>query len=226
MNTQTRRVATCAALWSVPAVVATAAAPALAASVSSANLAVTVEDPNFDWDTLEYALDDTIWKNYEFFDQMKQPDPNRLTTVATRQAALPPSITVTNVGPGDAVNPTGTVEFEMRDYGSDSAPLGSDQLGAVTTNTAVTWVRTSTGRTARGTGQMYMYTYNGTLAPGQSFTMPLKYYSPRTFTNVTFNLMVKAVVSDAVENDIRDEFAGYTDDHDEKVGYVVGYSTS
>ncbi|OLT28507.1 hypothetical protein BJF82_03210 [Kytococcus sp. CUA-901] len=146
--------------------------------------------------------------------------------MATREAALPPSITVTNVGTTPVDHPTGTAEFEMRDYGSDYSPLGSNQVGAVTTNTAVTWTRTSTGRSAREVGQMYSWVYNGTLAPGESVTMPLKYYSPWTFANVAFTLLVKATVSDTVEADVRDAFAGYTDDHDEKVGHVENYNTA
>ncbi len=171
MDTNTRRTVTRAALWSAPVVLAAAATPAVAASVpvQDGNLEVTVQEPNMNWATLQYVQDDTIYKNtVSFFDQTRQPRPEQLTTVATNKASLPPSITVTNKGTTAISNPTGTAEFEMRDYGSDYSPLGSDQVGAVSTNPQVTWTRTSTGRSATEKGQMYSYVYNGTLAPGES----------------------------------------------------------
>ncbi len=41
-----------------------------------------------------------------------------------------------------------------------------------------------------------------------------------------FNLLVKATVVDTFTEDVRDEFAGYLDDHDEKLGLAPAYRTS
>ncbi|WP_462418196.1 hypothetical protein [Kytococcus sp. Marseille-QA3725] len=224
MTDSARRLATRALLWGAPAALLGAATPVRAsrpypechatggATGTSAAGGLTVEltGPDMDWATLEPRLDETIWKNTRFTDQMRQPAPEDLKTPATTRAALPTAATVTNNGDAPVDAPSGTAEFEMRDAGTDHSPLGSDQVGAVTSNPRVIWERASTGRNGREVGQRYSWRLDGSLEPGESLEMPLLHYSPWTFANVDFTLLVRVTAGEAVA---------------ERVGHVPGYST-
>lgn len=64
----------------------------------------------------------------------------------------------------------------------------------------------------------YTWTLTQPLAPGQSVTIPFQYYTPKTFSNPDFSVLVYATINDAVPGD--------TDDVDARVGFVPGYDSS
>ena len=63
----------------------------------------------------------------------------------------------------------------------------------------------------------YTWTLTQPLAPGQSVTIPFQYYTPKTFSNPDFSVLVYATINDAVPGD--------TDDVDARVGFVPGYDS-
>lgn len=193
----TRRTLIRSAGWAAPLVAASAAVPAYASSTKT-DLAIEVVDPPYNWETFEPEHRIPIFRG---------PSGNN----ERARGSLPPSIRITNVGRVPATNPSGTVEITMRDYGSDYAPVGANQVKANTVNGRVVWAETGTPLGSRY-GSKFTYTYRTVLHPGQTVEIPLRYYVNQPFANVQFNLLVAATVVDQHEGDY--------DDNSERLGHV------
>lgn len=198
-----RRTLLKAGAWAAPAVLATAAVPAYAASLTEpqlTDLAIELSQPNIDWTTFEPVKDAPIYRNTD-------------GTRAFSQGSLPQSMTITNVGSVPAVNPTGTLLTQMKDVGTDSP-----SAAIIGTQVNSTDPLTTFSYTGQGTpnGPTYTWTYTGTLQPGESVEIPLRYYVTYPFANVAYELYVAVTVADETEGD--------WDDNMELMGTVDGFA--
>lgn len=204
LSTQ-RRTIVKAGLWSAPAVLATAAVPAYAASITpegETDLAIELAQPLIDWDTFEPVKNIGIYVGKE-------------GTTPQSYGSLPDSMTITNVGTVPAVNPSGTLLTQMKDIRSDYNSLANIGTQVNSVDPLVTF--TYTGQ-ADPNGPTYTWTYAGTLAPGQSIIIPLRYYVEKPFWNVDYELFVAATVIDDNQGDY--------DDNSELMGTVTGFRAS
>lgn len=192
-----RRTLVGSAAWVVPVLVTASAVPAVASSVKT-DLAIDVVDP-------PYALEN--WRPKHEIPIYKGSNGNR---VAVR-GSLPPMIRITNVGRVTAIDPSGSVELILRDYGNDGASWASNRVKAGTTNQNVMWTEDSANATAEA-GARYRYTCRGALRPGQSIDIPLRYFVNPPFVHAEFNVLVAAWVEDQQEGDY--------DDNSLRIGHV------
>lgn len=194
-STFDRRTLVKAGAWSVPAVTVAAAAPAVAASVAPTDLSIDVALPPTDLDTGNYVLTGAVYRS-------------DLTTVAVR-ASLSPMVTVTNVGTTPAVTPTGTIDLQLYNYATDTPFVASEanKFALHSMNPKVI-MSPLTPLSFPGAGRNYAFTYQGTLAPGESFTIPLKYWIQNPFAHATATqMLVSAMVFDENDNDYDDNSA-------------------
>ncbi|MDY6054848.1 hypothetical protein [Micrococcus sp.] len=199
-----RRTVLGAAAWGGAAVSVAAAAPALAASTTPglADLSIEILDPTMDFATWQYVED--------------QPVYTYGTNTVRFMAAAPAAMVVTNNGPGAAVNPTGTLDTVMwnYDYDAQSTSLNYTLVSSTDPQVSFTPYRRPT--------RTWTWTYAGTLAPGESLTIPLRYevgsalgqLMTGAFSQYRYNLFMSATVTDLVTGD--------TNDLSEKVGYFDG----
>lgn len=194
MTTINRRQLTKSAAWSVPAVALAAAAPAVAASTPPTyltDLAISVTDPPVDDTTHEYVLSSPIY-NW-----------NLSSVVAN--ASLSTSIIVTNVGAVPAVNPTGTMDLQGIDYGTDVPIANSEsrKFHLVPATAGVTMVEAPPLNVA-GAGRNYRWTYTGVLQPGQSIVINLKYWLESPYLHAPLQQLLSASVEDQTGGDFDD----------------------
>lgn len=204
LSTQ-RRTIVKVGLWSAPAVLATAAVPAYAASITpegETDLAIELAQPLIDWDTFEPVKNIGIYVGKE-------------GTTPQSYGSLPDSMTITNVGTVPAVNPSGTLLTQMKDIRSDYNSLATIGTQVNSVDPLVTFAYTGQ---ADPNGPTYTWTYAGTLTPGQSITIPLRYYVEKPFWNVDYELFVAATVIDDKQGDY--------DDNSELMGTVTGFRAS
>ncbi len=201
INTQvSRRRIVQGAAWAVPAVAFATAAPSASASAPAAiagDLAISVVDPAADG-------------------SMNTPIYWGATTQVAQYGDMPPAITITNVGSTTVTNATGTLELQMQNMDGTSQiayrTQAREYVGTfVLTDTTPLIPATTASRT-------YNWTLTQTLAPGQSVTIPFQYFTPKTFANPDFSVLVYATVNDTV--------AGDWNDTDARVGFVPAYSSS
>lgn len=209
-----RRTVLTAAGWTAPVIASTAIVPAYAASFpqnDEMDLAVTVTDPPFNWDTFENDYSVPVYAGGS-----NGRDRSNLTRVLTR-AALPLSIVITNTGTTLATNPTGTVTTQLLDIGVDAVPVsaGTAKYMRVTTPQNSGFTVTDTNSTVDFGAALFNWRYEGTIEPGRSVEMPLTYYVHWPFTNVDFEVLVAATVID--------DFPGEDENSDTKMGTVPGF---
>lgn len=194
-----RRQVNLAAAWSAPVVVLGAAAPALASSAEpvTSGLAVEVADP---------PLDSTGWA----YQRSVPVRGGSITGRVRTHGALPERVTLRNLGPTAATNPTGLMYVDMLDYTGVRPAGGYAQVKVGSPDTR--WALTEVSGSNRGTD--YTWIFQGTLAPGASVELPMSYYVRSPFSNVAsqFNVLVGVSVVDAVADD--------RDDLSERMGLV------
>ncbi|GAA1347082.1 hypothetical protein [Falsarthrobacter nasiphocae] len=200
-STTSRRRVVGAAAWSAPIIALSSAAPAMAASQpplgEPGDLAIAIVDPAADG-----SLNTPIyWGN---------------TTQVAQMGDMPPGLVVTNVGSTPIASATGTLELQMQNQDATSNLAYRTQ--ARTTDSFFTLVDTTPGVPPTGAARTYRWTLTRPLQPGESVTIPFQYYTPKTFTNPDFSVLVLATINDAVEFD--------SNDLDARVGFVPGYSTT
>lgn len=201
-HTPKRRTVLKAGAWAAPAVLATAAIPAYAASfeeVPRTDLAIQIADPTVDWSTFEPVYDSPIYRG-----------PTTTTNVAA-YASFPNTMTITNVGTVPAVNPSGILLTDMHDVFTDAT--GSNQAGTYVNSSDPLTTFTYAGQTGWGSPS-FTWTYAGTLLPGESIEIPLRYYVNFPFWNVQYELFLSATVID--------EMGGDSDDNFEHMGTTQG----
>lgn len=200
-----RRTVLTASAWSAGAVALAASAPAAAAStvpVGPTDLSVELLDPTMDSDTWAYVTDQPV---YAFGS----------TSTERFRASAPSAMVITNLGPNAAENPAGTLDTRMMNYDYDAA---SSALNYTLVDSPMPEAQFSpTGTAARS----WTWTYLGTLAPGESVSIPLRYtvgsglgsVLTAAFSQYRYNLFMSATVQDTVnqENNLS-----------EKVGYFPG----
>lgn len=197
-----RRTLLKASAWAAPAVLATSAIPAYAASfeeIPRTDLAIELSEPSMDWSNFQAIKDVPIYlgatgtiianPTSTFFN----PKPS--------YGSLPKTMTITNVGTIPAVNPTGTLLTQMKDVGSDfnSAAIIGTQVNS--TDPLIVFNYTGQGTP---NGPTYSWIYSGTLNPGESVDIPLRYYVTRLFSNVDYELFVAVTVVDQMQGDYDD----------------------
>ncbi|MBF0807263.1 hypothetical protein E4U03_01335 [Rothia nasimurium] len=200
-----RRTIVKAGLWSAPAVLATTAVPAYAASAlpeGDTDLAIELAQPLIDWDTFEPVKNVGIYVGKD-------------GTTPQSYGSLPDSMTITNVGTVPAVNPSGILLTQMKDVRTDVNSLASIGTQVNSVNPLVTFAYTGQ---ANPNGPTYAWVYAGTLVPGASVTIPLRYYVEKPFWNVDYELFVAATVIDDNQGDY--------DDNSELMGTVTGFLAS
>lgn len=208
-----RRTLLKASAWTAPAVLASTVIPAYAASspVSKlTDLSIELSEPSIDWESFEPVKDVPIYRGATgttianptstFFN----PKPS--------YGSLPKTMTITNVGTIPAVNPTGTLLTQMKDTGSDANSAAI--IGVQVNSTDPLMIFNYTGQ-GTPNGPTYSWIYSGTLYPGESVEIPLRYYVTRPFANADFELFVAATVVDQTEGD---------DEAVELMGTVNGFS--
>lgn len=202
-HTPKRRTLLKAGAWAAPAVLATSAIPAYAASSPVSNLtdlAIELGQPNTDWSsTFEPIYDTPIYRG-----------PTTTTNIAA-YASFPKTFTITNVGNVPAVAPSGTLLTQMKDVGTDAASSAIIGTQVNSTDPLVTF--TYTGQ-ASPNGPTYIWNYAGTLQPGESVEIPLRYYVTFPFWNVRYELYLAATVMDEMDGD--------SDDNSEQMGVTQG----
>lgn len=192
------------AAWSLPAMVVSTSAPALAASGGLTDLAIDVALPPTDPASGDYLLTSTLYKR-------------DLTTTATK-ASLSTLVTITNVGPVAATNPTGTLDLQLVDYGTDVPVAGTEarKFHLVSLTAGVTLIDIAP-LTWPGSGRNYSWTYNGTLQPGESLVISLQYWVESPFAHATpIQMLLSGFVQDATDGDY--------DDNSAKTNYVPSFS--
>lgn len=200
-----RRVVVQASAWGAAAVSVAVAAPATAASAvpeGPGDLAVQLLDPSVDPATWAYIEDQPV---YAF----------NSNTVRFR-ASAPAAMVITNNGPGAAVNPTGTLDAVMWNYDYDAR--SSSVNYTLLSSPAPEMTFSPQGRAARS----WTWTYAGSLLPGQSVSVPLRYevgsalgsIITAAFSQYRYNLFMSATVIDPITGD--------TNDTSEKVAYFDG----
>lgn len=202
LSTPRRRLAG-AMMWTVPAIAATSLIPAHAASTTTTGggLRMLLEDPPFNFDT--------------FFPEQTVPVYRFATGNHSRtRASLPPSVVVRNEGTAPVTDPTGLMTVTMRDYGSDYAPVGANQFKVTSPMAAMEFQEERTPIGSRE-GSRFRVTYHGTVQPGQSVNVPLRYYVNPPFRNVTFNALVTVETTGPA--------GGATIFRDDRMGYVPGF---
>ena len=197
-----RRTILKAGAWAAPTVLATTAVPAYAASFETSNLtdlAIELTDPSMDWSTFTPVYDTPIYRG-----------PTTTSSVAGR-ASFPKSMIITNVGSVPAVAPSGTLLTDMQDVRTDAS--GSNQAGTYVNSTdpLVTFTYASSGGWGVPT---FTWSYAGTLQPGESVEIPLRYYVNSPFWNVQYELLVAVTVLDEMDGD--------SDDNHEHMGVTQG----
>lgn len=189
--------------WSIPAVAIAGAAPAVAASALT-DLAIDVALPPTDYTTGGYVLSDTIYKS-------------NLSTAATK-ASLSTTVTITNVGAVAAANPSGTLDLQLVDYGTD-VPVASSEamkfhLNSLTPNVSLVDIAPLT---YAGSGRNYNWTYTGTIQPGSSITIQLQYWVASPFAHANaIQMLLSGMVVDQTTNDY--------DDNSAKTNYVPSFA--
>lgn len=206
-----RRTALQAGAWSAPLLLASAAVPAYAASSPTSSvpdqpyltdLAIEIADPPINWDTFAPVFSTPIYGG-------------RTSNQSIGDGSLPTHFTVTNVGTKPARFPSGTLEMQMRDVGTDVPSAGgADGTKVISADSSAT-ISLLSGKSANG-GAMFSWTYNGTLQPGQSVEIPFKYYVNYPFANVNYELFIAAIVMDEMQGDY--------DDNSERMGTVEGFA--
>lgn len=189
-----RRTVLGASAWGAAAVAVATAAPASAASapVGTTDLAIELLDPTVDPTTWQYVED--------------QPVYTYGTDTVRFRAAAPAAMVLTNIGPNTAVNPTGTLDAVMwnHDYDAQSASVNYTLVGS----TDPLALFSPSGRPARS----WTWTYAGSIAPGQSVSIPLRYEvgsavggrMTGAFSQYRYNLFMSATVRDQVTGDAND----------------------
>ena len=192
-----RRKVVGATAWAVPAVAVASAAPAIAASSPTGltDLAIDVALPPTDPASGDYVLSDSIYKSDR-------------TTVATK-ASLSTTITVTNVGSVPANNPTGTIDLQLFNYGTDVPFISTEarkfNIDVLTPGVVLTPIAPLT---YPGSGNNYQWSYVGTLNPGETLTLTLRYWVSSPFAHATATqMLVSAMVNDQTQNDYDDNSA-------------------
>lgn len=200
----TRRSLTRGVAWSVPAVTVLGAAPALAASSGLTDLAIEVADPPTDPSSGSYVNTVPIYKS------------NQTSTAV--MASISTAFTITNVGTVAAVNPTGTMDLQFMDYDSNAAVLNTEaaKFNVVPMISNVTWTKI-TNLTAAGSGNQYRYTYQGTLQPGQSVTIPVKIWVSSPFAHASAMQMLFSAY-------VADDTTGDWDDNSGRTGYIPSFA--
>ena len=212
-HTPKRRTVLKAGAWAAPAVLATAAIPAYAASTPISNLtdlAIELGQPSMDWSAFEPIKDVPI-----YFGATGTTIANPTSTLFNPKpsyGSLPKTMTITNVGTVPAVNPTGTLLTQMKDAGTDA--VSSAIIGTQVNSTNPLIVFNYTGQ-GTPNGPTYSWIYSGTLNPGESVEIPLRYYVTRPFANVDYELFVAVTVEDQMDGDY--------DDTMELMGTVNGF---
>ncbi len=202
-HTPKRRTLLKAGAWAAPAILGTTAIPAYAASSSTSNLtdlAIELGQPNVDWSSFSPVYDTSIYRG-------------TTGTTAYGQGSLPQTMTITNVGSVPAVTPSGTLLTQMKDIRSNTASAAAIGTQVNSTNPLVTFNYTGQGTP---NGPTYTWTYAGTLQPGESVEIPLRYYVTYPFANVDYELFVAVTVLDEMEGDY--------DDNMELMGTVKGFA--
>ncbi|MDY6050845.1 MAG: hypothetical protein SPI83_00310 [Rothia sp. (in: high G+C Gram-positive bacteria)] len=200
-----RRTLLKASAWAAPAVLATSAIPAYAASfeeIPRTDLAIQIADPTVDWSTFEPVYDTPIYRG-----------PTTTTNVAA-YASFPNTMTITNVGSVPAVNPTGTLLSDMQDVFTDAT--GSNQAGTQVNSSDSRVTFTYAGSAGWGSPS-FVWTFAGTLQPGESVDIPLRYYINWPFWNVQYELFLSATVIDEMDGD--------SDDNSDHMGTTQGRVT-
>ena len=193
-HTPKRRTVLKAGAWAAPAVVATSAIPAYAASFEETprtDLAILLSDPTVDWSTFEPVYDSPIYRG-----------PTTTTNVAA-YASFPNTMTITNVGTVPAVNPSGTLLTDMNDVATDAT--GSNRAGTYVNSSDPLVTFAYAGQAGWGSPS-FTWTYSGTLQPGESVEIPLRYYVNFPFWNVQYELFVAVTVIDEMDGDSDDNF--------------------
>ncbi|MFL0380070.1 hypothetical protein ACH0AG_09785 [Micrococcus luteus] len=200
-----RRAVIQTAPWGAAAVTVAVAAPAIAASSAPegpADLSIQLLEPSVDPQTWAYIQDQPV---YAF----------KSNTVRFR-ASAPAGMVLTNNGPGTAVNPTGTLDAVMWNYDYDARSSSVNYTLVSSSAPEVTF--SPQGRAARS----WTWTYAGSLLPGQSVTIPLRYevgsalgsIITAAFSQYRYNLFMSATVVDSISGDANDT--------SEKVAYFPG----
>ena len=202
-HTPKRRTVLKAGAWAAPAVLATTAIPAYAASTPVSNLtdlAIELSDPTMDWSTFSPVFDTPIYRATN-------------GTTAYGQGSLPQTMTITNVGSVPAVTPSGTLLTQMKDLTTNAVSSAIIGTQVNSTHPLVTFNYTGQGTP---NGPTYTWTYAGTLQPGESVEIPLRYYVTYPFANVDYELFVAVTVLDEMDGDY--------DDNMERMGTVDGFA--
>ena len=208
-----RRTVLKAGAWAAPAVLATATIPAYAASTpvpELTDLAIELGQPSIDWETFKPVKDVPIYLGASGT-RIANPTSSFFNPKPS-YGSLPKTMTITNVGAVPAVNPTGTLLTQMKDVGTDanSAAITGTQVNS--TDPLIIFNYSGQGSP---NGPTYNWVYSGTLGPGESVEIPLRYYVTRPFANVDYELFVAVTVNDQMPGDY--------DDNMELMGTVNGF---
>ena len=176
-HTPKRRTVLKAGAWAAPAVLATSAIPAYAASFE--------ETPRTDLAIL--LSDPTVdWSTFEpVYDSPIYRGPTTTTNVAA-YASFP-----------------NTLLTDMNDVATDAT--GSNRAGTYVNSSDPLVTFAYAGQAGWGSPS-FTWTYSGTLQPGESVEIPLRYYVNFPFWNVQYELFVAVTVIDEMDGDSDDNF--------------------
>ncbi len=190
-----------ALLWAAPVVAASTMIPAVAASAQPGRVRFIVADPSVNFGTFRPEWDVPV---YRFASGNAQ----------RTKASLPSSFIIRNDGSVPAENPTGQLTLTMRDYDTDYAPVGANQMKVTSPSSAVS-IREERTPIGSREGSRFRVSYRGIIQPGQSVNVPLRYFVNPPFRNVTFNLLVSAL-ADSPGGEVPGE-------RSERMGHVPGF---
>lgn len=175
---------------------AVVAASARAAQAAEPAVQVEVLDPPFDPETYEPRKDVPVYRHASG-DQVRV------------RASLPEALRVHNGSSAPVPGPTVELVLTMRDYGTDYAPVGANQIKATCTTEGVRVREVKTPVGSRQ-GSRFLLECTQSIPAGGTLELPLRYFEDPLFANVDFNLLVDASVAGAAAS--------------RKVGFVPGFT--
>ena len=134
-----------------------------------------------------------------------------------QRGALPPGLKISNVGSEAVSSATGFIEVQMQNAFGAGHHLAY-RLRIRSSHAGFSLLDTTPGIPATNASRTYRWTLSQTLKPGESTVIPFEYYTPKTFTNPDFAVLVMARVEDSARGDGNDVTA--------RLGSVPGYSST
>lgn len=134
-----------------------------------------------------------------------------------QRGALPPGLRITNAGKETVSSAHGLIEVQMQNAFGAGHHLAY-RLRIRSPRGEFSLLDTTPGIPATNASRTYRWTLSRTLKPGESTVIPFEYYTPKTFTNPDFAVLVMARVEDSAR--------GVGNDVTARLGSVPGYSST